>query len=200
MRIDNLTYESKDYTCNVYLVRGDWNNVGDVNTLIDVGADVAVIPRIKARLAGIGQKKIDQILVTHGDLDHIKILPDIKAVFNPVIYGSNHLTQVDKGLENGQEIKIGNKMFEIVHPDIHGIDSLCFMCREESIIFTGDAPIHRCHQDGDYTDKFLNVLEMLTRQNIEKIYPGHGPPILNNASEIIMASFIKAKEAKRNPH
>jgi len=198
MRIDNLTYESKDYTCNVYLVRGDWNSVGDANTLIDAGTDMAVIPRIKAKLTGIGQKKIAQILLTHGDYDHIQVLPDIKAAFNPVIYGSNHLMQIDKALEDGQKIKTGNKMFEIIHPDIHGIDSLCFLCREESIIFTGDAPVHRCHEEGHYSDKFLNVLEALTKQNIEKIYPGHGPPILNDANEMIMESFIKARKAKKS--
>ncbi|MBE9547215.1 MAG: MBL fold metallo-hydrolase [Proteobacteria bacterium] len=197
MRIHNLTFGSKDYSCNVYLVQGDWDTVSDVNTLIDVGTDVAIIPRIKARLSGIGKKKIDQVLLTHGDYDHVQILPDIKAVFNPVVYGSNQLMQVDKALENGQSIRIGDKIFKVVHPDIHGSDSLCFLCQEEAVIFTGDAPIHRCHEKGYYSDKFLNVLEMLTHNNIKEIYPGHGPPVLRDASKMIMDSFIKAKKTKK---
>lgn len=197
MRIQNLTCGSKDYSCNVYLVQGDWDTVSDVNTLIDVGADVSIIPRIKARLSGIGKKRIDQVLLTHGDSDHVQVLPDIRAVFNPVVYGSSKLMLVDKTLEDRQLIKIGDKIFKVVHPDIHGIDSLCFLCQEEGVIFIGDAPIHRCHEKGCYSDKFFNVLEMLTHHNIKEIYPGHGLPILSEANKMITDSFARAKRAEK---
>lgn len=198
MRIQNLTCGSKDYSCNVYLVQGDWDTVSDVNTLIDVGADVSIIPRIKARLSGIGKKRIDQVLLTHGDSDHVQILPDIRAVFNPVVYGSSKLMQVDKALEDGELIKIGDKIFKVVHPDIHGIDSLCFLCQEQGVIFIGDAPIDRCHEKGCYSDKFFKVLEMLTHHNIKEIYPGHGLSILSGANKVIMDSFIRAEKAKNS--
>ena len=36
MRVSNLTAEADLYTSNAYLVRGDWNALDDVNTLVDV--------------------------------------------------------------------------------------------------------------------------------------------------------------------
>ena len=36
MRVTLFKKNPKVYSCNVYLVRGDWNAIDDVNTLIDV--------------------------------------------------------------------------------------------------------------------------------------------------------------------
>ena len=42
MKIDNLTVKSTVYTSNAYLVRGDWNKLSDINTLVDVGKFVPI--------------------------------------------------------------------------------------------------------------------------------------------------------------
>ena len=46
MKIINLTEGSSIYTPNVYLVTGTWNALDDVNTLVDVGMDQAIVKRI----------------------------------------------------------------------------------------------------------------------------------------------------------
>lgn len=196
MRIKNLTSgESKTYTCNVYLVQGDWDSIDDVNTLIDVGTDVLIIPKIKDTLKGIGKKKIDQVLLTHSDFDHVGILSEIKAVFNPIVYAGSTSQQTDKKLEDGRLIRIGDKLFTAIYAYAHGIDSVCFFCEEEGVIFIGDVPVHMCHEKGSYSDNFLGVIEFLASKDIKKIYPGHGEPILKGAKEMIANSLIKAKKA-----
>lgn len=198
MRIKNLTSGAKGYTCNVYLVQGDWSTVDDVNTLIDVGTDDSVITRIKTSLTGIGTKTIQQVLLTHGDYDHVGILSDIKAVFNPIVYAGSNSRQADRKFEDGQSIRVGDKIFTAIYANTHGIDSVCFFCEEEGVIFSGDVPVHMCHEKGSYPDEFLRVLEFLASKAIKEIYPGHGKPILKGAKEIITDSFVKAQKANRD--
>ncbi|MCK4542235.1 MAG: hypothetical protein KAU17_08380, partial [Spirochaetales bacterium] len=64
MRVINLTENSSTYTANVYFVRGSWNAIDDVNTLVDVGRDSKIIERIDAISGGVGKKKIDQVILT----------------------------------------------------------------------------------------------------------------------------------------
>ncbi|NVM22379.1 MAG: MBL fold metallo-hydrolase [Desulfobacterales bacterium] len=197
MRIKNLTSGAKGYTCNVYLVQGDWDSVDDVNTLIDVGTDDSIIPRIKTSLTGIGKKTIDQILLTHGDHDHIGILSDIKAAFSPIVFAGFTSQLADKKFEDGQSIRVGDKIFAAIYAHTHG-NSVCFLCEKEGVIFSGDVPIHMCHEKGSYPDEFLRFLEFLASKDIKKIYPGHGEPILKGAEEMITDSLIKAQIAKRD--
>lgn len=199
MRISSLTSGvSKTYTCNVYLVQGDWDGIHDVNTLIDVGTDPLIMQGIKASLQGIGKKKIDQVLLTHGDFDHVGILPEIKAAFNPVVYAGSTLQQGDRKLEDGQLIKIGDKLFTAIYAHAHGIDSVCFFCEEEGVVFIGDVPVHMCHEKGSYSDNFLGMMEFLACKEIKEIYPGHGEPILKGARERIANSLIRARKTRLN--
>ena len=55
MKILNLTEKSNVYTSNVYFVLGTWNALPDVNTLVDVGRDPAVIEAIKNASTGVGK-------------------------------------------------------------------------------------------------------------------------------------------------
>jgi hypothetical protein len=47
MKILKIKDSGALYTSNVYLVLGEWNAIDDVNTLVDVGADPAIIPGIE---------------------------------------------------------------------------------------------------------------------------------------------------------
>ncbi|KPQ41224.1 MAG: hypothetical protein MPEBLZ_04229, partial [Candidatus Methanoperedens nitroreducens] len=61
MKIQNLSGGSTIYTSNVYLITGTWNAFNDVNTLIDVGRDPAIIEIINNASTGVGKKRIDQV-------------------------------------------------------------------------------------------------------------------------------------------
>ena len=50
MKIIPLKKNDKIYSCNSYLILGDWNRVEDVNTLIDPGIDGFVLAGNRASL------------------------------------------------------------------------------------------------------------------------------------------------------
>ena len=65
MRISNLIQtKSMVYSSNVYLVLGDWSAIDDVNTLIDVGNDPAILEQISLAPTGVGKKPIEQVIFT----------------------------------------------------------------------------------------------------------------------------------------
>lgn len=57
MKIANLTLNSGIYTCNSYLVTGDFNSMDDVNTLIDT----KIMDRIWSALTGVGKKIVETL-------------------------------------------------------------------------------------------------------------------------------------------
>ncbi|MBW1746511.1 MAG: MBL fold metallo-hydrolase, partial [Deltaproteobacteria bacterium] len=70
MKIINLTNDSKIYTSNVYFLIGDWKGFDDVNALIDAGRDHSIIEKIKKLDTGVGKKKLEKVVLTHGHYDH----------------------------------------------------------------------------------------------------------------------------------
>ncbi|MBW1739146.1 MAG: MBL fold metallo-hydrolase, partial [Deltaproteobacteria bacterium] len=96
MKIINLTRDSTIYTSNVYFLLGDWKAVDDVNALIDVGRDPSIIRKIQDLDTGVGKKRVQKVVFTHGHYDHVSLLPAIKDEFNPEVYafhsfdGVNH--------------------------------------------------------------------------------------------------------------
>ena len=93
MKILNLTTDSKIYTSNVYLITGTWNAIDDVNTLIDVGRDPSVIDKINSASTGVGKRRVEQVVLTHGHYDHASLLPRIREVFNPVVYAFSYFLE-----------------------------------------------------------------------------------------------------------
>ncbi|MCK5200281.1 MAG: MBL fold metallo-hydrolase, partial [Spirochaetales bacterium] len=153
MRITNLTGNSSTYTANVYFVRGSWNAIEDVNTLVDVGRDPAIIAGIDAISGGVGKKKIDQVILTHSHYDHASLLPVIKEIYNPVVYAfSPYLEGVDYLLKEGEKMKIGDSIFEVIHIPVHSSDSVCLYCEEEGVLFSGDTPVIIRSSDEIYDD------------------------------------------------
>jgi len=47
MRVIELERSPGVYTCRSYLLLGEWNQLGDVNTLIDPGTDGFVLDQIE---------------------------------------------------------------------------------------------------------------------------------------------------------
>ena len=45
------------YTCNVYLVLGNWSAIEDVNTLVDTGSDGSLIDIVDKDIYRGGEKK-----------------------------------------------------------------------------------------------------------------------------------------------
>lgn len=190
MKIHNLNPRGDIYTSNVYLVTGSWNTLNDVNTLIDVGRDPAVIPGIYEISTGVGKSRVEQVVLTHSHYDHSSLLPKIREAFHPQVYAFTHsLEGVDHLLQDGDCLKIGDRHFEVIHTPGHSNDSICLYCEEERVLFAGDAPLIVFDAGGTYEKPFLQAMQKLTTKEVSTIYFGHGSPLLQNCREMLRLSL-----------
>ena len=62
MRVYRFPKNEQIYSSNVYLIRGDFNRLSDINTLIDTGGDDSVLEKIETINTGVGKKAVEQII------------------------------------------------------------------------------------------------------------------------------------------
>ncbi|HRX47976.1 MAG TPA: MBL fold metallo-hydrolase [Spirochaetota bacterium] len=195
VKIYNLTEKSKIYTSNVYLVTGSWNTLDDVNALVDAGRDLSILEMIFDLPTGVGKKQVEKVVITHNHYDHASMLSNVKKVFNPKVYAySKALEGVDRVLKDGEMIKLGDRLFEVIHAPGHSSDSICLYNRDDGVLFSGDMPLSVRTADSKYEEGFVRTIERLCRKSIHVIYPGHGAPVTERCSEMLRESLKVIKQ------
>ena len=190
MKIINLTQSSRVYTSNVYLVTGSWNKMEDINTLVDVGMDEAIIKSVNNASTGVGKHKAEQIILTHSHFDHAGMLKKVKAEFHSkALAFTSSLEGVDHILVDGEKVKMGDCEFEVIHMPGHSTDSICLYNKEERVLFAGDSPLIIRAGGGAYLDQFINVLKRISQLPVDTIYFGHGDPLSGNCNELMTESI-----------
>lgn len=181
----------KIYTSNVFLVCGNMNNLEDVNTLIDVGRDPAVIKKIRNAPTGVGKHTVAQVILTHNHYDHANLLPAIREEFHPTVYAFSRLDNlVDHLLKDGDMIKVADRMFEVIHIPGHSADSICLYCEEDKVLFAGDTPMAVYEKGRCYEDPFIKAFIKIGNKDIRNIFLGHGDPIIGIGNKIIKNSLL----------
>jgi glyoxylase-like metal-dependent hydrolase (beta-lactamase superfamily II) len=190
MKVINLTANSNIYTANVYLLTGDWNRMEDINTLVDVGRDRSILEGINLAPTGVGKKKVEQVIITHNHYDHASLLSDIKNLFNPKVYAySSFLEGVDIYVQGGEQLKVADRICEIIYTPGHSNDSICLYCEENGILFAGDTPLIIRSPGGSYEEGFVDALESICQRDIQTIYFGHGRPLNHACNEVLQNSL-----------
>ena len=194
MKILNLTEGSRLYTCNVYLVTGSWNTMNDTNTLIDAGMDGDVIQQINQAATGVGKHKVEQVILTHSHYDHAGMVKRIKETFKAKIMAfSPSYPEADTMLQDGDQIKAGDRIFEVIHMPGHSADSICLYNPEDRVLFAGDSPLVIKTKEGTYEDGFIRVLSRIAALKIDTIYFGHGQPLTVNCQKVLNRSLQNAQ-------
>lgn len=189
MRIVTLENSGEIYTSEVYLVLGDSSRLGDVNTLVDVGQDPAVLASIERAPTGVGKWPVEQVVLTHNHYDHTALLPRVREAFHPRVFAfSPNIEGVDCVLRDGDEIKMGDAYFEVIHTPGHSSDSICLYNRAERVLFAGDTPVVNAAATGTYEPEFLAAMEKLCARDVRVIYFGHGPPLAEHCNERLRES------------
>ena len=143
--------------------------------------------------------KIDKILVTHTHHDHIKYLDKICEEYPKAdIYISNKTSFNKKefiGVEDNDMIEIGENRIHTLFTPGHYKDSLCYWCRDEKAIFTGDTVFvgrtGRTISTGSSINKlYYSIYNIILKLPLEtKIYPGHN---YGNTKTVTIKENIKS--------
>lgn len=187
------------YTSNVYLILGEWKRIEDVNTLIDVGNDPSIIDILSKLDAGVGKKKVEQVILTHDHSDHTGILPLIIREYNPVVCAySPFLEGVTRTLNNGEMIRIGDDNFEVIHTPGHSSDSISLYNETDELLFVGDTPVVISGFNGVYEECFINALKKLCQKKVKSIYFGHGSPHQDGGHSLLVESLSNIRSSLKN--
>lgn len=191
MRIVNLFPGS--YGSNCYLIEDNGKAL-----IVDPSASASAILR---HLREDGCTPVG-ILLTHGHFDHIMSVdtlrqaePDLKVYIHEadapmlsdggknafaLFFGQERAWKdADILLKSGDEIKVGNAAFRVVHTPGHSPGSVCYLCESEGILLTGDTlfadNIGRCDLwGGSYATIRQSLKHLRELDGSLTIYPGHG--------------------------
>ncbi len=198
MRVSRLARSEQIYSSNVYLLLGDWSRIGDVNTLVDAGADPAVLPFVEQAPTGVGKRKVDLVILTHRHYDHALMLPHIKATYGArVLAWGRPDDPIDEAVTDGQRIHAGDDELEVIHTPAHTDDSICLYGIGSGALFVGDTPLLVHSTDGSYQPEFVEALRRIAARPVTTIYFGHGEPLTEGCNQQLDRSLCNVLEAYR---
>ena len=194
MRVIQLS-QAPIYTCRSYMLLGDWNVLGDVNTLIDPGTDGSVIDQIETLSTGCGKVPVAQIILTHNHFDHAAGVEIIKQRYGARVYAWHDGKDVDEVLRDGQIIKAGDDQLQVLHTPGHSSDSVCLYNFTNRILFSGDTQLRIRTAEGVFAPEYVETLRRLSTLRIDTIYSGHDEPVMNNAEGIILETLRNVRNS-----
>lgn len=177
------------YSCNVYLIRGNWNAIDDVNTLIDTGTDDFFLEELSQISTGVGKRRVEQVILTHEHFDHSGGLKHVKKEYNPKAYAVSMIQGIDEKAVDGMELKVGDRMAQILYTPGHSNDSICIYVPQEHVLFSGDTALNIKTPGGSYSQEYVEVLERLLRLDIRTVYSGHDEPVTEHVHEMLKMTY-----------
>ncbi len=184
------------YSGYFFYIRGTWNAIPDVNTLIDTGTNDFVLSAIEDINAGVGKRKVDLVILTHEHFDHAGGLKYVVEKYNPEVIACKKLPFVTQTTYDGMKVKMGDVMAEILHTPGHSNDSICIYSEETESIFVGDFAYNIKSPGGSYGVDFVEALEKLCSLKISTLYSGHDEPLTENASDILKQTYYNVIHSK----
>ena len=156
-------------------------------------------------VAFISSKKLTPvcIMLTHGHFDHMYGLTDFTRTYgvpvymdgketysfehtNPYVCGNYgfplpELPENFTSIKGGDSIDVGALHFEVLETPGHSVGGLCFLEKDEKVLFSGDTifagAIGRTdHPGGDYDLMMKSIWEkLMCLDGDTRVFPGHGP-------------------------
>lgn len=178
---------------NVYIV---YNEDTKECVIIDPAAKAE---KIEAFIDEEGLKPV-AILLTHAHADHMLALDEIRDRYKVKAYLGEHdadlienseynagkylfrkdiKTKADVLLKDGEKLELLGHVFEVIETPGHTHGSVCYLVRDEDIIFTGDTLFRNSYGRYDLYSGDFEALKTSLRDKIftldDKIivYPGH---------------------------
>ncbi len=150
-------------------------------------------------LAAIGEGRLERILVTHTHGDHSPAAKQLAGLTGATLLGLNapDVAGQDRSFVSDVDCRDGDLLhcvdgdvqftLQLIHTPGHVSNHLCFLLREEGLLFTGDHVLQGTTPvilppDGDMSD-YLSSLKRLLSLPLVSLAPAHG--------EIMMAPFTE---------
>jgi glyoxylase-like metal-dependent hydrolase (beta-lactamase superfamily II) len=196
MKVIHLKKSDRVYSCNSYLILGDWNRLDALNTIIDPGTDGFVLDEIEHLSTGCGKHAVEQVILTHNHFDHNGGVMALKERYGARVLAFADGPGVDELLRDGQFVRAGDELLEVLHTPGHSSDSICLYAPAAKTLFSGDTLV-RVRASGDvYTRDYLTGLVRLAARKIVRIYSGHDKPITDQAGETILSTLINVRNSR----
>jgi glyoxylase-like metal-dependent hydrolase (beta-lactamase superfamily II) len=173
VKIIALEKSAMVYSCDSYLILGDWNRIEDLNTVIDPGNDDFILGEIERASTGFGKTPVEQIILTHNHFDHASGAKYLKERYHCRVFAFSEGPGVDELLKDGQFIKAGDDLLEVIHTPGHSHDSICLYAAAQKAIFSGDTQLSVIMPGGSYPLQYQAATQSLGDREIQKIYSGH---------------------------
>ncbi len=123
------------------------------------------------------------VLDTHTHADHISANGKLREKTGCVTYmgKESHASCIDRTFENGDEIRLGGIIINVLHTPGHTDDSYSFYVKENdrTYLFTGDTLLingtgRTDFQNGDAREQYHSLFDnLLTFDDDTVVYPGH---------------------------
>lgn len=181
---------------------------GELAVLDPGPADPAHVDALLAAARDTGGH-IRWIVLTHTHQDHAPAALALRELTGAPILGQSPLPgdpaqatlMVDRPLAQGDLVAGEDFVLRALHTPGHVGNHLCYLLEEEDLLFSGDHLINGSTvvivpPSGNMTD-YLRSLEMLSREHIAAIAPGHGD-LIPDAQALIQYTIHHrlAREAK----
>lgn len=121
------------------------------------------------------------IVQTHGHMDHVQALPELKERLGVPVYahpGEDYPVPIDRELSDGDEIAFGKRSVKVIHTPGHTPGGVCLLA--EGHLVSGDTlfPGGPGNTWGDAA-RFAEIMSALesklfTLPDETRVYPGHG--------------------------
>ncbi|MEM2327357.1 MAG: MBL fold metallo-hydrolase, partial [Archaeoglobaceae archaeon] len=101
-------------------------------------------------------------------------------------------------LKGGEIFELGETKLEIIHTPGHSPGSICLYEPKRKWLFSGDTvfaygSFGRYDLPGGDPEKLIKSIELLSKLEVENLYPGHEDVVEGNAKESILESLRIAK-------